>query len=424
MKNDNKKILIISHNPLSEVYNNGKTLVSIFKGVPEKNIYQIYLNADQPDYSEECHYLQINEKQIISSIIHRNNHCCKEIKPGGSVVSGSTVVKTKSFAINTKRLLREVIWKTGIWKTNLNEWLKDKTFDVVFFMAGDGLFAYDVYRFVMERISAKGCLFFTDDYVIGRPSYSPIALLRQLLLKKKIKKSLMLVDELYVISDEMKKAYAELFGRDGYVIRNYSIEKAIIVESKQIDSEPKQLVMVYAGGLHYNRWEILSRIARALEKINRSNDIKCILKIYSAQNISSDIVDRIAIDGASEFCGSASSSEIANIYANADILLHVESFDKKSIAFTKYSFSTKIPEYLSAEKCVFAVGPADVASIEFLSGFACVGNEDSDLLTLIKGLLNDEEYRGRIKSNCKEKYEKEFSEKKQQDSLDHILSVS
>lgn len=64
----NKKILIISHNPLSRVNNNGKTLASIFQGVPKENIYQIYLNSDVPDYSKECHYLQINEKQLLRSL--------------------------------------------------------------------------------------------------------------------------------------------------------------------------------------------------------------------------------------------------------------------------------------------------------------------------------------------------------------------
>ena len=42
-----KKVLLISHNPLSRVNNNGKTLVSIFKGLPENNIYQIYLKRHQ-----------------------------------------------------------------------------------------------------------------------------------------------------------------------------------------------------------------------------------------------------------------------------------------------------------------------------------------------------------------------------------------
>ena len=69
----NKKVLIISHNSLSRVNNNGKTLASIFDGVPLDNIYQIFLNNDIPDYSDSCHYLKINEQQIIKSIFYRKD---------------------------------------------------------------------------------------------------------------------------------------------------------------------------------------------------------------------------------------------------------------------------------------------------------------------------------------------------------------
>ena len=156
--NKAKKILLISHNPLSQVNNNGKTLVSIFKGVPNKNIYQIYLNSDIPDYSEECHFLQLNEKQIICSFLKAKNICCQEVQGTPGKVSVASI-KRNNVAMHARRLLREVIWKFTIWKSQLKSWLADKQFDIVFFMAGDGMFAYDIYRFVMKNVSAKGCMF-------------------------------------------------------------------------------------------------------------------------------------------------------------------------------------------------------------------------------------------------------------------------
>jgi len=422
MKHTGGNILIISHNPLSKVNNNGKTLVSIFKGVPEDNIYQIYLNPDIPDYSEKCHYLQLNEKQILSSILKMNNLCCKEIKATPDRVS-STTIKSHNFGNHTKRLLREFIWKFTFWKSTLGEWLKDKQFNVVFFMAGDGLFAYDVNRFVMEHISAKGCLFFTDDYIIGRTSYSPIATIRRILLKRKIKKTLKITNELYVISDEMRKAYYKLFNIEGYIIRNFSVEKRI-EDVISLEKTSDSLVMVYAGGLHYNRWKVLAKIAKELNKINNSSKVKCYLRIYSSQNISPGIINQLSVENSSAFLGGASASQIADIYADADILLHVESFDKKAIASTKYSFSTKIPEYLSAGKCVLAVGPAEVASVQYLADFACVANNESEIKNVLVHLLNDDEYRAMIKSNCENRYEKDFSEEKQKKCLEQILHVS
>ena len=421
MKTKGKKILVISHNPLSRVNNNGKTLASIFEGVPLKNIYQIYLNMDVPDYSEECHYLQLNEKQIICSIASGKNLCCQEISPMPEKVSSATI-RIGSFGTNTKRLLRECIWKFDFWKTRLKDWLADKHFDVVFFMAGDGLFAYDVYRFVMQNVHAKGCMFFTDDYIIGKTSYSLAYLLRQRMLKRKIRKTLSITKEVYVISDEMKEAYFKLLGVNSYVIRNFSVEKKNSNE-KQLNFLSDGLTMVYAGGLHYDRWQVLSAIADALKTINTSNSAKCQLKIYSSQNISDNIIEKLNVDSVSEFCGSASALQIADIYSSADILLHVESFNKRAIASTKYSFSTKIPEYLSAGKCILAVGPSEVASIRYLTSFSCVISDGTKLISALTKLINDNEYRTQIASNSEEQYEKDFSKKKQKESLKLILSI-
>ena len=420
MNNFDKKILIISHNPLSSVNNNGKTLVSIFKGVPEENIYQIYLNSDIPDYSEKCHYLQINERQIIKTIFRGKNMCCQDVIATPESVS-SAKIGNRNFANHIKRLLREFIWMFPFWKSKLSKWLQDKHFDVVFFMAGDGLFAYDVYRFVMNHTSSKGCLFFTDDYILGRTSRSPFASLRQVFLKNKMKKTLSIADEMYVISEEMRKTYGDLFDKEGHVIRNFSIERNDNKTEKPDDDSA--LTMVYAGGLHYNRWKVLSEIAVVLKEINKESHTKCCLKIYSSQKISDEIVNKISVEGASEFLGGASASEIADIYAKADVLLHVESFDKKAIASTKYSFSTKIPEYLSAGKCVLAVGPSEVASMRYLVDCACVISDYNLLLDALTKLVIDKNYRENIAHSCEEQFQKDFTENKQKECLAHILKA-
>lgn len=422
MKNSDKKILLISHNPLSKVNNNGKTLVSIFEGVPKDHIYQIYLNADIPDYEGGCHYLQLNEKQIITSLFKGKNTCCKEIEPTPEKVSSATI-GIGSFGIHTKRLLRECVWKIPFWKSKLKNWLENKQFDIVFFMAGDGVFAYDVYQFVMKHVSAKGCMFFTDDYIMERTSHSPVAVLRQFILKRKIRKTLPTVREFYVISDEMKDAYSTFLGVDSYVIRNFSVEKNDKLHEKMNNRSSNYLTMVYAGGLHYNRWQVLQRIAEALNSINNLDKRKCYLKVYSSQNLSDKIIKKINLDGVSEFCGSVPASQIANIYAGADILLHVESFEKKAIASTKYSFSTKIPEYLSADKCVLAVGPAEVASVRYLADFACVIDDDANIRAVLSKLIFDDDYRNSIQSSCQVRYEKDFSRIKQKACLEHILCV-
>ena len=97
--------------------------------------------------------------------------------------------------------------------------------------------------------------------------------------------------------------------------------------------------------------------------------------------------------------------------------------EKKAIVSTKYSFSTKIPEYLSAGRCVLAVGPAEVASVRYLSDFACVINDKEQMVFELKKLITDNRYRDLIKFNCEERYKKDFSRSKQEECLERILYV-
>ena len=42
------KVLIISHNALSKRFNNGSTILSLFKFWPEENLAQIYFRKETP----------------------------------------------------------------------------------------------------------------------------------------------------------------------------------------------------------------------------------------------------------------------------------------------------------------------------------------------------------------------------------------
>ena len=68
-------------------------------------------------------------------------------------------------------------------------------------------------------------------------------------------------------------------------VGKWGIVERVAQSLDKMNSSTDNLVMLYAGGLHYNRWKVLSKIANALKCINESNPIKCQLKIYSSQNI-------------------------------------------------------------------------------------------------------------------------------------------
>lgn len=64
--------------------------------------------------------------------------------------------------------------------------------------------------------------------------------------------------------------------------------------------------------------------------------------------------------------GSVSGEEAIRLQQEADVLVHVESLKLKGRLQVHQSFSTKIVDYLHTGNCLFAVGPKDVASIDYL----------------------------------------------------------
>ena len=77
---------------------------------------------------------------------------------------------------------------------------------------------------------------------------------------------------------------------------------------------------------------------------------------------------------------------------DADIVLHVESFDKEQMKLVRLSFSTKITDYFSAGKCIFAVGNADLAPMQYFqdADAAVTVENEQDIEKGVQSLLNRE----------------------------------
>jgi len=89
------------------------------------------------------------------------------------------------------------------------------------------------------------------------------------------------------------------------------------------------------------------------------------LYIYTATPISKEIKRELAAKSI-VLNGPISYKKVLKVQSETDVLIHVESFDKKYAYLVRQSFSTKIVDYFQASKCIFAVGKPYVASIDYL----------------------------------------------------------
>ena len=151
---------------------------------------------------------------------------------------------------------------------------------------------------------------------------------------------------------------------------------------------------MYVGGLHLNRWKSLLKLSKAIEEINEFKK-NILLKIYAPIQEINTYADYFNKYSSTQFAGSIKSYEVASALSEADVLLHIESFEENYVKFTKYSLSTKIPQYMAAGKPILAYGPIGIASIEHIkqvnAGKVICENNEKNLISDIIEFISDNE---------------------------------
>lgn len=408
---DYPRILIISNNSFSVTNNNGKTLASFFDRYPSKKIAQLYFNSEVPTDTYYNNYFRITDSEIVKSVVGNRNDVGEKINAVKTHENHELSKGIHNFINSIKnnniaRIVREFFWKSGKWKTDtLNNWLDEFSPNVIFLCAGDSVFTYDITKYIQKRFDSKLVVYITDDYVLPRKNLSPFWWFRRNIVLGKMEFTVQRSDLFITISKKMKDSYKELFGKESIIAVNMTES----LRDESISAEENEMInLVYTGGLHFKRYLTLNSLAKALLKYNEnpSNKKKAYIKIYSGQLPDNKIKKYLNLEGASEYCGSLNPMELKAVLNSCDIPIHVESFDKRSIASTRLSISTKISEYLSIGKPVLAIGPKDVASMEYLSDIAFCITNPNEIQDELTQLLNNNELLKSLAKEALKAYEK------------------
>lgn len=141
------------------------------------------------------------------------------------------------------------------------------------------------------------------------------------------------------------------YGSDDALDHRRSIEKEL----------SEKLVFIYAGNLTPDRHHSLNILANAIGNNG-------VLKIFSPLE---QIRDSNGISHLIEVNNSVDQSQVGELFASADVLVHVESFNPEAIKFTRYSLSTKIAECLAYDVPLLYFGPSEIGVAEFLEENNC-----------------------------------------------------
>lgn len=387
------KVLVVSTNAWRD--NTGiNTLIEFFKCWNPERIAQIYTKSTLPQTTVCNKFFSISENAVMRSVINRSITTGREVynENVNSIADNAPAEEEQkiyaAYKGKVRELLsicREFVWKFGKWKTIEMDRFVDKfEADVLFIPIYPTIYMGRIQKYIISRTRKPVVSYLADDnYTYKSVHKDPISVIHRCILRKYVKYIVEHSEKLMVIAPKQKEEYDRIFGVDS------------VVMTKGIDFEPfesyqvtKPIKMVYTGKLIIGRWKSLAAIAEAFESINRDG-VRIVLDIYTTDSLT-DAQSRALNRNGCAVRGALTLEQVKIVQKEADILVFVESLEKKFRNTARLSFSTKITDYLRSGKCIFAIGDEDIAPIDYFNRYdsAVTATNYEQILEKVTELVN------------------------------------
>lgn len=393
MENE-KKVLIVTGTPFRDDTNNGKTLRVLFSKFKSEELAQIYFSPSSPNVFDCCAYYQVHEKQLIKSFFGASGKTC-----GGVVfcdLESKTAERYEQRLISKKdkdfmRFLRELLWDISYWKNRqLKKWIDEVNPGMVFAFFPKSKRSAKFFKWLAKRYQCEVVMLVTDDHYHDQQEH-PSVLRRGIYrrLHKALHRATQCSKIILGCSELTAKEYGKLFNLPSEAVFTPSGEQ--FLEMPFCSQENETVVFRFFGNIELQRWKVLQALGEAIKEYN-GNQCKAKLEIYSSYS-TPEILEALTIPNACEFKGFVRGQEFLDLLQSADVAVHVESFDSDMVRKTRLSISTKIADYLGAGKCIMAIGPEILASVDHISPVSYVINDLSNLHEAVQTLCSNRDLR-------------------------------
>lgn len=389
-------ILVFSEAAWDDKNSFGNTVSNFFCGDiwKEDSFLNFYARNQIPDNKMNVSYYQLSAIEIVKGISH--------LRIAGKCFSSSDCDNNEKIDFDYEQerrnidklhkrknefvyFVHEMIWKSGIWINRyFDTFIKENEPDILFAFATSPYILWQLIQYLKKDTKCKIVILIADD-TYG--NYDKAVWYRKRYLKRELKKCILAADKLYGISDEMSELYQARFEKNVTTLyKGCDLSHG----SKEFLNSPLRLV--YAGNLLWGRDDILSEIAKTLEKIN-IDGCKAIMEIYTGTLITTELEQKLNRGYSSQIKGLRPYEDIKRIMHESDVVLHVESFEEETIDTVKYSLSTKIIDCLQSGNQVLGIGPSEIASIKYLKRVkgAIVVDSQENIEIALKNLINNPE---------------------------------
>lgn len=358
------KVVVISFKPFNRIDNTGITLSNLFDGWDKNSIAQIYWADIEPEVEVCKNYFKLSSK--IAYVDYYIRKLISVMVPKRRNSMSSTVVPLRKEEKNLRNMLHLHMRAFADFSPVklpklLFDWINEFNPDIIYCSLGDGR-SLKIANIISRKIGKPIAPHFMDDWPSTLYTQNELYGLARLLVNKNLKSIFQKSNGGLCISELMVKEYENRYQKPFSEFVN-CVEDSLFSKPKPGRSLDNIFTIIYIGGLHLNRWKSLLDVSAAIEKINENIE-RVILKIYCPNGDIQLYSKHFSKFNSTKFEGSLSSSEVYSKLETATVLLYLESFEPNVIKFTKFSLSTKIPQYMAAGKTILAYGSKSLASIQ------------------------------------------------------------
>lgn len=390
----NMKVLVFSSTAWSDNNSFGNSYSNIFQGT-DLEFANIYCRPERPENKLDMEFFQITEKLLVKNLIDPNSATGIRVVSSGNNAVGLNELEQQGFTKARKmrwQILfwaRDLLWKIGRWNSpQLQEFLEEAQPDILFQPIYFSGYLNDIAQHIKASTQCPMIGYISDDcYTLRQFHLSPLYWIDRIIKRKKVKKTIQKCELLYVISQIQKEEYERIFHIPCKVLTKCADF------SEQVPSwpVPQEVKLLYAGNLGEGRWKSLAIVSQTVERL-RKEGFSVQLDIYSGTPLKTSMQNALCKDGC-RLHEPVSYSEILKLQEQADIMLHVEGLSLKSRLAVHQSFSTKLVDFFHMGKCIFAVGPDDVASMDHLirNDAAVTANSEEQTYEKLKRLVLEPE---------------------------------
>jgi hypothetical protein len=377
---------IVAANPLTPVVSNGLLMRSLFAGWPRQRLAQvcfpISLTITPPsDVCEDCRVIaplgRVRKLGRRRPPVDGANEAPTAVGSSSPRLTLLGKLKQKPRLLPWLRLAQET-WYGNSWiGRTLERQFREINPDIVYALLGNYCLTKITYQ-VCAKLGLPLYIHVTDDFV--RSLYGPLPFGKVIAdaSEKWFRRIVNYSQGRAGISEDMAEEFQKRYGGHWDWFTTGVDPRAYDPSHREDDGVIR---FVYAGNLGLGRWRQLRALALALDRLAQGGGMRPCLEIYAAADQLHAHRAALTIPSVVRVMGWAPHDSLPGIFHNADVLVHVESFDLEVAALTRLSLSTKLTQYFMAGRCVLGFGPSELSSMRLIrnggAGLTICSNDEA-----------------------------------------------